>query len=159
MGCHRAMQKAISGSNQIAGHPFNVEGAEITRGMPCATAESSEPAAGGLRAARIASVIAEINEGFADQRFSTCVLAERLGLSVRYVQDLLQDSGSGITDRIMDLRLAKARRLLIDDHSRLLKIGDVAKLCGFSELSYFHRSFRRRFGASPAKFRAKSLRS
>lgn len=156
------MQKAVFGSNQSAGHPFNVESAkeaQDARGLPHAPAETSKPAAGRLRAERIASVLAEIDEGFADQRFSTCVLAERLGLSVRYVQDLLQGSGSGITDRIMDLRLAKARQMLIDDHARMLKIGDVARMCGFNELSYFHRSFRRRFGASPAKFRAKSLRS
>lgn len=156
------MQKAIFGSNQSAGHPFNVDSADVAqdaRGAPYAPNETSEAAASGLRAARIASVLAEIDEGFADQRFSTCVLAERLGLSVRYVQDLLQGSGSNITDRIMDLRLAKARQMLTDDHARMLKIGDVAGMCGFSELSYFHRSFRRRFGASPAKFRAKSLRS
>lgn len=161
-GVSSTMQKEIFGSNQSAGHPFNVERADVAQdgqAAPYASTESSEPAAGGLRAARIASVIAEIEEGFTDRRFSTCVLAERLGLSVRYVQDLMQGSGSGITDRIMDLRLAKARQMLIDDHARMLKIGDVARLCGFSELSYFHRSFRRRFGASPGKFRAKSLRS
>lgn len=112
---------------------------------------------GGLRGARIASVIAQINESFADQQFSTRVVAEKLGLSVRYVQDLLQGSGLSITDRIMELRLEKARTMLTDDRNRNLKISDVAVSCGFNELSYFHRSFRRRFGASPAKFRVQSL--
>lgn len=112
---------------------------------------------GGLRGARIASVLAQISESFADQQFSTRVVAERLGLSVRYVQDLLQGSGMSITDRIMSLRLEKARALLTEDHQCSLRISDVAAACGFNELSYFHRSFRRRFGASPAKFRIASL--
>jgi AraC-like DNA-binding protein len=112
---------------------------------------------GGLRGARIASVIAQINESFADQQFSTRVVAEKLGLSVRYVQDLLQGSGLSITDRIMELRLEKARTMLTDDRQCNLKISDVAASCGFNELSYFHRSFRRRFGASPAKFRVQSM--
>jgi AraC-like DNA-binding protein len=112
---------------------------------------------GGLRGARIASVIAQINECFADQQFSTRVVAEKLGLSVRYVQDLLQGSGLSITDRIMELRLDKARAMLTGDRQCSLKISEVAASCGFNELSYFHRSFRRRFGASPAKFRVQSL--
>jgi AraC-like DNA-binding protein len=112
---------------------------------------------GGLRGARIASVLNQINEGFADQQFSTRMVAERLGLSVRYVQDLLQGSGLSITDRIMELRLAKARAMLTDDRNCRLKISDVAASCGFNELSYFHRSFRRRFGASPAKYRIQSM--
>lgn len=113
----------------------------------------------GLRAARIASVMAQIHDGFAHQQFSTRVVAERLGLSVRYVQDLLQSSGLSITDRIMQLRLEKARTMLLDDRNCMLKISDVALSCGFNELSYFHRSFRRRFGSSPAKFRTNSLNS
>jgi AraC-like DNA-binding protein len=112
---------------------------------------------GGLRGARIASVIAQINESFADQQFSTRVVAEKLGLSVRYVQDLLQGSGLSITDRIMQLRLDKARTMLAGDRQCSLKISEVAASCGFNELSYFHRSFRRRFGASPAKFRIQSM--
>jgi AraC-like DNA-binding protein len=112
---------------------------------------------GGLRGARIASVLAQISESFADQQFSTRVVAEKLGLSVRYVQDLLQGSGLSITDRIMELRLEKARALLTGDRQCSLKISDVAASCGFNELSYFHRSFRRRFGSSPAKFRIQSM--
>jgi AraC-like DNA-binding protein len=113
--------------------------------------------AGGLRGARIASVLNQINESYADQQFSTRVVAEKLGLSVRYVQDLLQGSGLSITDRIMQLRLDKARRMLTEDRQCALKISEVAGACGFNELSYFHRSFRRRFGVSPAKYRIQSM--
>ena len=117
------------------------------------------PSENGLRAARIASVMARIQEGFADHQFSTRVVARQLGLSVRYVQDLLQGSGLSITDRIMELRLEKARTMLVEDRTCALKVSDVAMNCGFNELSYFHRSFRRRFGASPGKFRQQSLNS
>jgi len=112
---------------------------------------------GGLRGVRIASVIAQIDESFADQQFSTRVVAEKLGLSVRYVQDLLQGSGLSITDRIMQLRLDKARRMLAEDTQCVLKISAVAAACGFNELSYFHRCFRRRFNVSPARYRIQSL--
>ena len=141
VNCERAKDHALNGKTNGATSP-DISG--VTE-------------AGGLRGARIASVIAQIHESFADQQFSTRVVAEKLGLSVRYVQDLLQGSGLSITDRIMELRLEKARTMLVDDRNCRLKISEVASNCGFNELSYFHRSFRRRFGASPAKYRIQSM--
>eukprot|EP01035_Chromulina_nebulosa_P052992 gene52992-72354_t len=140
-------------------HNTNFETSESTVSDKIGECPTADMIAGavGIRAVRIASVMAQIQDGFTDQQFSTRVVAERLGLSVRYVQDLLQASGLSITDRIMQLRLDKARAMLLDDRSCTLKISDVAASCGFNELSYFHRSFRRRFGASPAKFRMNSL--
>jgi transcriptional regulator GlxA family with amidase domain len=113
-------------------------------------------AQGRRRGARIASVITEIDSGFSDQQFSTRVLAGRLGMSVRYVQDLMKDSGVHITARILELRLQKAQAILTDDRDCMLKIGDVAWSCGFNEVSHFHRCFRRRFGAAPGQFRARA---
>ncbi len=142
----------MQNSNFETSHFSGISGSERE---PATNTDSTE--VGGLRGARIASVLAQINEGFADQQFSTRMVAERLGLSVRYVQDLLQGSGLSITDRIMQLRLEKARTMLTDDRNCSLRISDVAASCGFNELSYFHRSFRRRFGASPARFRVQSM--
>ena len=36
---------------------------------------------------------------------------------------------------------------------RQMRIADVAFLCGFSDLSYFNRSFRKRFGETPRGYR------
>jgi AraC-like DNA-binding protein len=156
------MQKPAFKSNERTDYFFNAEPVQDPRIMepaPDALPSVPGPNEGGLRTARIASVMAQIHDGFANQQFSTRVVAERLGLSVRYVQDLLQSSGLSITDRIMELRLEKARSMLTDDRNCMLKISEVALSCGFNELSYFHRSFRRKFGASPAKFRLRSLSS
>ena len=34
-----------------------------------------------------------------------------------------------------------------------MKVSDVAYASGFSEISYFNRCFRRRFGAAPSQYR------
>jgi transcriptional regulator GlxA family with amidase domain len=34
-----------------------------------------------------------------------------------------------------------------------MKVSDIALACGFNEVSYFNRCFRRRFGASPLQHR------
>lgn len=118
---------------------------------------AAAPAERRRRAVRIASIITGIDSGFSEQQFSTNVLAARLGVSVRYVQDLMKESGVGVTARVLELRLQKAHAILTNDRDCMLRIGDVAWSCGFNEVSHFHRCFRRRFGAAPGQFRAGAL--
>jgi AraC-like DNA-binding protein len=107
----------------------------------------------GLRAARAQEIMAEIRSGFANQAFSASDVARKLGLSSRYVQDLLQETGTSFTERVLELRLQKARALLATERNDRLKISDIAFSCGFSNVSYFNQCFRRRFGASPTQYR------
>ena len=46
----------------------------------------------------------------------------------------------------MELKLCKARDMLAG--ASPLKIIEIAYACGFGDISYFNRCFRRRFGAS-----------
>ncbi len=108
----------------------------------------------GLRAARLRAVLAEIEAGFADPGFSPGVVAKRLRLSPRYVQDLLQDTGASFVERVSELRLQKARRMLADRRRDETTVADIAYACGFGEVPYFNRCFRKRFGASPSAFRS-----
>jgi AraC-like DNA-binding protein len=118
-----------------------------------ATYEAREIANGrGLRAARLQTVLAEIKAHFAEPGFSPGAVASRLGVSPRYVQDVLHDTGVSFTERVMELKLQKARAMLAG--ARAPKIIDVAYGCGFGDISYFNRCFRRRFGAAPGEFRA-----
>jgi transcriptional regulator GlxA family with amidase domain len=107
----------------------------------------------GLRAARLQEIIAELRGRFADPAFSPGQVARKLGLSVRYIQNLIQQSGTSFTEHVLELRLQKARAMLMDRGHDHLKVSDIAAACGFNEVSHFNRCFRRRFGASPTSFR------
>jgi AraC-like DNA-binding protein len=107
----------------------------------------------GLRAARAREIVAEINASFADPGFSSSDLARKLGLSTRYIQDLLQETGWSLGERVLELRLQKARTMLADRRHDRLKVSDIALACGFNGIAYFNQCFRRRFGASPMQFR------
>lgn len=107
----------------------------------------------GLRAARLRAVISEIETGYANSGFSPAHVARKLGLSPRYVQDLLQGTEAGFVERTAELRLQKARRMLRDPACDLMAIAEIAYACGFNEVPYFNRCFRKRFGASPRAFR------
>jgi len=107
----------------------------------------------GLRAARIHDIVADINARFADQALSPQAVALRLGVSPRYVQDLLQETGISFTERVTELRLQKARLMLASPQHDRLKVSDIAFACGFGNVSYFNQRFRRRFGVAPRQYR------
>lgn len=117
--------------------------------------DSTEIARGrGLRAARLAQIVAEIRQNFARPEFSSQTLAHRLGISARYLQDILFEGGSSFTERVLELRLQRARSMLASRRYNHVKVSDIALACGFNEVSYFNRCFRRRFGASPTQYRS-----
>jgi AraC-like DNA-binding protein len=107
----------------------------------------------GLRAARVHDILAAIKADFADPAISAASLATRLQLSPAYLQRLLYDTGASLTERVLELRLQKAHAMLASARHRRARISEIALACGFSEISYFNRCFRRRFGASPTQFR------
>jgi AraC-like DNA-binding protein len=121
-----------------------------------ATRDAAAVARGrGLRAARVQEILAEIRTRFADPAFSSHDVARKTKLSERYLQDLLQETGSTFTARVTELRLQKARAMLANPHHDRLKVSEIAYACGFNEVSHFNRSFRARFGASPTACRGR----
>jgi AraC-like DNA-binding protein len=107
----------------------------------------------GLRAARVQEILALVKAGFASPSFSARDVAVAIGLSPRYVQDLLQETGRSFTERVLELRLQKALAMLTDRRHDRLRISEIAYACGFGEVSYFNQVFRRRFGLSPTQAR------
>jgi AraC-like DNA-binding protein len=107
----------------------------------------------GLPAARLQAILTELRLGFADPAFSASNVAKKLHVTPRYVQKLLHETGVTFTARMMELRLQKARMMLANQRHDRLKVSEIAYGCGFNEVSYFNRCFRRRFGASPTQYR------
>jgi AraC-like DNA-binding protein len=107
---------------------------------------------GGLRAVRLKAVLMILERRFTEPDFSAQKLAAEAGLSERYVNELLYEAGAGFTARLNELRVRKAADLLAHSERR---ISDVAFECGFNDLSYFNRCFRRRFGLTPTAARGK----
>src|SRR3546814_3690801 len=73
--------------------------------------------------------------------------------SPRYVRRLFQDEGSSFSDHVLGERLDRAHRLLLHPGQASRTIAAVAYACGFGDLSYFNRTFRRRFGMTPSDLR------
>jgi AraC-like DNA-binding protein len=111
----------------------------------------------GLRAGRLNEVLGAIKAGYADPSFSLRSIAQKQRVSERYLRDLLHESGSGFTERVLELRLQHAWRLLAHRRHGHRKVSDIAFTVGFNEVSYFNRSFRARFGMTPRDARATAI--
>ena len=61
----------------------------------------------------------------------------------------VEQTGAPAGAYLRERRLVRARELL---HDGTFRVKEVATACGFTEPAYFCRMFRRRFGASPARF-------
>jgi AraC-like DNA-binding protein len=107
---------------------------------------------GGLRAVRLKAVLTILERRFTEPDFSAQKLAAAAGLSERYVNELMYEAGASFTVRLNELRLRKAAERLAHGQGR---ISDVAFDCGFNDLSYFNRCFRRRFGLTPSAVRGR----
>lgn len=89
-----------------------------------------------------------------DPDFSARVLAEHMGLSARSLQRQFQLVHATPTRRILDARLERAyAKLASGFQGNDATVTDVAFASGFSDLSYFHREFRKKFGRTPGALR------
>lgn len=121
----------------------------VTLALGCEKDTTEIAAQRGLKSVRLEAILQAIARNFRDPLFSVGRVAQKLRVSERYIQDILQPTGSGFSERVMELRLQHASRLLARADARQRKVSDIAFSSGFNDLSYFHRAFRRRFGMSP----------
>jgi AraC-like DNA-binding protein len=93
-----------------------------------------------------------VEEQFKDFAFLSSGMAAALGVSPRVLQLAFAEVGTTPSRFLLARRLdAVASRLTRLDEPQ--RITDAALECGFSDLSYFSRAFRRRFGISARAFR------
>jgi AraC-like DNA-binding protein len=112
----------------------------------------------GLAAARLHAIKQDIDRNLAQPDISVAALAARHRCTARSVQRLFEVEGTTFTEYVLAHRLARAHRQLADPGRQGDKISAVAFDCGFGDLSYFNRVFRRRFGAAPSEVRAQVRR-
>jgi AraC-like DNA-binding protein len=112
----------------------------------------------GVRAARLRAIKADILDNLGNKDLSIDALAARHGVTPRYVSMLFESEPLTFSEFVLGRRLHRAHRMLGDPRFAALTISAIALEAGFGDISYFNRTFRRAYGATPSDVRATALR-
>lgn len=110
----------------------------------------------GLRAARLHALKSEIHRRLGQHDLSITALAREHGISGSYARRLFAEAGTSFADFVLEQRLLLAHRHLTDSAQAHRSISAIAYDVGFGDLSYFNRTFRRRYGMTPTEARLQS---
>jgi AraC-like DNA-binding protein len=107
----------------------------------------------GIRAARLRAVMSDISANLGDCDLTIAAVAQRQRVTPRYLHKLFEDEEFTFSTFVLGQRLSRAHRMLSDPRFRDRSISTVAFEAGFGDLSYFNRTFRRRYDATPSEVR------
>lgn len=108
-----------------------------------------------VASARLGAALGFVAARIDDPGLTIAAVARSQGVSPRYLQRLIEASGTTFTEHVNDLRLQRAFSLLTAAGDDAVRISDVALRAGFSDVSHFNRLFRSRFGDTPSAIRAR----
>ena len=95
-----------------------------------------------------------IENNYNDETFGCKEFCQALRMSRSHIhRKLAEEVGLSISDYIKQMRLAKARELLIQTN---YPIYEIANKVGYSDANYFSRSFSKIYGVSPSVCRQAS---
>ena len=107
----------------------------------------------GVRLARLRAIKSDVLRNLDDPEMTVSMVASRQGVTPRYIHMLFEMEGIRFSAFVLDQRLTLAHRMLCDPHCASLTVTTIAFSVGFGDLSYFDRTFRRRFGKTPSDLR------
>ncbi len=134
--CHENLQKAVSFRSMMA-----ILNAQLGCVSPAGDTVFSE---------KIREAVSFLTEHLSDD-LTLSRMAMSIHVSPGYFSTLLkQETGMRFSEFVADLRIRKSKSLLIDQS---LPVNEVAQQCGFSDITYFSRFFKKQTGLSPSQWR------
>lgn len=115
--------------------------------------DTQDPGAGSsVRAAHLRRVEQIIRDNLTNPSLSPDMIADKCGISKRYLHELFKDVNGTVSQRIRDRRLLAAKDMM--EAQPLKSIAEIAYTFGFSEQAQFSRLFKAAFGETPSGYRA-----
>lgn len=105
------------------------------------------------RGSRLSAIKAYIAAEMHNPALCLADVAAHQGISSSYVRKLFAIGGTRFTAYVLEIRLARVSQMLDDPDTRMHSISAIALKCGFNDISYFNRVFRRRYGCTPSGYR------
>ncbi len=118
-----------------------------------ALANVRPPPSSAGRGLLLQAALDELERSLGDPELTPTVVAERLGISTRYLHRLFAEHGPSFGRWLQRRRLERANRALTDPRRAHWTITEIAREYGFSDPSHFSRAFRARYGVAPREAR------
>ena len=100
------------------------------------------------------AALEEIERSLGDPQLSPAVVADRVGVSTRYLHQLISARGPSFGRWVLQRRLEACRGDLLDPARADWSITEIALSRGFRDASHMTRAFGERFGVTPSAMRA-----
>jgi AraC-like DNA-binding protein len=107
----------------------------------------------GSRAALTQAALDEVERSLGEPDLSPALVADRVGVSVRYLHRIFSTRGPSFGRWLLARRLERCRADLADPALAGWTIGEIGWHNGLTDPSYLARAFRRAYGVSPGEHR------
>ena len=99
-------------------------------------------------------ILEDIERNFSNYDYTVAEIANNIGKNPSYINTVFKKVyGSTIKQTLSDYRLEKAKKLLRNSN---MKIVDIATECGYSDIFYFSKRYKAKFGYPPSEENLKS---
>lgn len=123
---------------------------DLAQALPGTAGPSAVP----HRARLVRRIHRIIDLNFADPELDPKSVAERAGISIRYLHQVLRDVEETAGARILRRRLEGMHEALTDPAYAGVSITQIGFAFGFSSAAHISRSFRELYGVSPSEYRS-----
>jgi AraC-like DNA-binding protein len=106
---------------------------------------------------KLRAIKRHIQDNLDDQDLSVARVASASRLSARQVQRLFESEDTTFSEYLLHKRLENVHSVLTDLRQAHRSISDIALAAGFGDVSYFNRTFRNHYGASPTAIRQSAV--
>jgi hypothetical protein len=94
-------------------------------------------------------ILEDIERNFSNYDYTVAEIANNIGKNPSYINTVFKKVyGSTIKQTLSDYRLEKAKKLLRNSN---MKIVDIATECGYSDIFYFSKRYKAKFGYPPSE--------
>lgn len=94
-------------------------------------------------------ILEDIERNFSNYDYTVAEIANNIGKNPSYINTVFKKVyGSTIKQALSDYRLEKAKKLLRNSN---MKIVDIATECGYSDIFYFSKRYKAKFGYPPSE--------
>jgi AraC-like DNA-binding protein len=126
---------------------------QLTSVIALALGRVETPRAPANRALLLQAALDEIERSLGDASLSPVAVAQRVGISTRYLHHLFAQRGPSFGRHLLVRRLERCHQDLTDTAREHWTIGEIAIHHGFNDPSYFARAFKARYGITPRELR------